>query len=176
MKLINHCMWCQFSRLSTLMKISHSLSLQCFNYVRVPRDFWKTPHDNAAADNTNNSKYDRKNVGNKNLDLVLLLMRFIYCICRFTQRRSCCAPTHFPLCTTSCILIKLLDRPQHFKKTKRTFQTWFWANTDHLCSTFWAKVEKAKSIKEIFLVRLKQPTHKRIGWSSAGPIWILFWR
>lgn len=136
----------------------------------------KHPHYDAATHQTNTKQLRWKESWKENLDLVLWLMRLIHCIWRFTQETSRCVPTHFVL------LIQLLAFQLNFwtilsiKKTTRTFQTWFSANTDHLCSTFWAKVEKAKTIKEIFLVCLKQPTHKRIGWRSSGTVWILFRR
>lgn len=97
MKLINHCMRWQFSHLSMLMKISNTLSLQCFNYVLVPWDFCKTTPLRRCHTQHKQKQLWWKESGKQILDLVLELMRLIYCIWRFTQQTPCCVPTHFLL-------------------------------------------------------------------------------
>lgn len=92
---------------------------------------------------------------------------------RFSQQTSCCVPTHsllfiqilaFQLNFWTVLSIKKLQEP--FKPGSQPTLT--------ICAPHFEQRLKKQSIKEIFFVCLKQPTHKRIGWRSAGTIWIYY--
>lgn len=81
----------------------------------------KQPRYDAATHNTNKSNYDEKEAWKQNLDLVLWLMRLIYCIWRFTQQTSCCVPTQF-LLFIQLYAFQLNFHPQRYKKLQEPFK------------------------------------------------------
>lgn len=148
MKLISHCVWWQFSRLSMLIKISNTLSLQCFNYVLVPWDFCKTSPQRHCCTPNKQKQLWWKESWKQNLHLVLQLMRLMHCIWGFTQQRSCCVPTH------SLLFIQLLAFQLNFWSilgVKKHYKTL----SNLVLRQHWP------SVLHIFEQRLKKPSVSR---------------
>lgn len=97
---------------------------------------------------------------------------FIYSMAGSVNRYHAVFPHIFFNSSLFPTSIQLLDGIQREKNNFPSLvPSQHWPSVLHILSKGW---KGGRVSRRIFHVRLKQPTHKRIGWRSAGAIWILF--